>query len=180
MNQKLRKLTTAGLCLALCLVLPFLAGQVPEIGKRLSPMHIPVFLCAFLCGLPWGMLVGMIAPLLRSVLFQMPTFYPDAVCMAFELAAYGLVAAVLYRLLPRHRIWSLYLSLIGAMLAGRLVWGAVKWALLGLGDTKFTLEMFLAGAFINAVPGIILHLTVIPALVYALERAGFSAFPKGE
>ena len=27
MNDKLRKLTTAGLCLALCLVLPFVTGQ---------------------------------------------------------------------------------------------------------------------------------------------------------
>ena len=175
MNDKLRKLTTAGLCLALCLVMPFLTGQIPEIGKRLSPMHIPVFLCGFLCGAPWGALVGLIAPVLRSVLFHMPTLYPDAVCMMFELAVYGLVSGFLYRKLPRHKLWSLYVALIGAMIAGRLVWGAVKWLLLGLGGTTFTLKMFLAGAIVNAVPGIILHLALVPALVYALEKAGFSA-----
>lgn len=180
MKIDLRKLTMAGLCLALCLVLPFLTGQIPEIGKRLSPMHIPVFLCGFLCGAPWGALVGLIAPILRSVLFQMPALYPDAVCMMFELAVYGLVSGFLYRKLPRRRLWSLYVALIAAMIAGRLVWGAVKWLLLGLSGTAFTMEMFLAGAVINAVPGIILHLVLVPVLVLALERAGFIAEAKGE
>ena len=180
MKINLRKLTMAGLCLALCLVLPFLTGQIPEIGKRLSPMHIPVFLCGFLCGAPWGALVGLIAPILRSVLFQMPALYPDAVCMMFELAVYGLVSGFLYRKLPRRRLWSLYVALIAAMIAGRLVWGAVKWLLLGLSGTAFTMEMFLAGAVINAVPGIILHLVLVPVLVLALERAGFIAEAKGE
>ena len=179
MNNKIQKLTTAGLCLALCLALPFLTGQIPEIGKRLSPMHIPVFLCGFLCGPFWGMLVGLIAPVLRSVLFHMPVLYPDAVCMTFELAVYGLVSGYLYRKLPRHRIRSLYIALICAMIAGRLVWGAVKWFLLGLSGTAFTLKMFLAGAVINAVPGIILHLVLVPALVLALERAGVSSVEEG-
>ena len=180
MNNKLQKLTTAGLCLALCLALPFLTGQIPEIGKRLSPMHIPVFLCGFLCGPFWGVLVGLIAPVLRSVLFQMPALYPDAVCMMFELAVYGLLSGYLYRKLPHHRIGSLYIALIAAMISGRLVWGAVKWFLLGLSGTAFTLEMFLAGAVINAIPGIILHLVLVPALVLALERAGISSAEKGD
>lgn len=171
MNKKLKKLVCAAVCLALCMVLPLLIGQIPEIGKRLSPMHIPVFLCGFLCGWPWGLAVGAIAPLLRSVLFGMPALYPDAVCMAFELATYGAVSGILYRILPR-KPWSVYVALIAAMIAGRLVWGAVKWLLLGLSGTQFTLQMFLAGAVINAIPAIILHIVLVPLLVFALEKAG--------
>ncbi|MBQ6236574.1 MAG: ECF transporter S component [Clostridia bacterium] len=171
MNRNLKKLIYAALCLALCMVLPLLTGQIPEIGKRLSPMHIPVFLCGFLCGWPWGLAVGAIAPILRSFLFGMPALYPDAIVMSFELATYGAVADVLYRVLPR-KPWSVYVALIAAMLAGRLVWGLAKWALLGLNGTPFTLQMFLAGAFVNAVPGIILHIVLVPVIVLALNKAG--------
>ena len=171
MKKHLRKLVYAALCLALCMVLPLLTGQIPQIGKALSPMHIPVLLCGFLCGWPWGLAVGAIAPVLRSFLFGMPALYPDAVCMAFELATYGAVSGFLYRALPR-KAWSVYVALLAAMIAGRIVWGIVKWALLGLAGTAFTMEMFLAGALLNAIPGIILHIVLIPIIVLALEKAG--------
>ena len=58
------------------------------------------------------------------------------------------------------------------MVAGRIVWGIAKWALLGLAGTPFTMQLFLAGAFFNAIPGIILHIVLIPVLVMALEKAG--------
>ncbi len=171
MNKNLKRLVYAALCLALCMVLPLLTGQIPQIGRQLSPMHIPVFLCGFLCGWPWGLAVGAIAPLLRSVLFGMPPMYPEAVCMAFELATYGAVTGILYRILPR-KPWSVYVALIAAMLAGRVVWGIVRWALLGLAGTQFTMQMFLAGAVLNAIPGIILHIVLIPLIVLALNKAG--------
>ena len=169
MNRNLKKLIFAALCLALCMVLPFLTGQIPEIGKRLSPMHIPVLLCGFVCGWPWGLAVGAIAPLMRSVLFGMPAMGPDAISMAFELATYGAVSGILYRILPR-KPWSVYAALIIAMIAGRLVWGAAKWLLLG---PSFTPKVFLAGAVLNAIPGIILHIVLIPPIVLALNKAGF-------
>lgn len=171
MKQNLKKLVYAALCLALCMVLPLLTGQIPQIGKALSPMHIPVLLCGFLCGWPWGLAVGVIAPVLRSFIFGMPALYPDAVCMAFELATYGAVSGLLYRVLPR-KPWSVYAALLAAMVAGRLVWGLVKWLLLGLAGSAFTMEMFLAGALLNAIPGIILHIVLIPIVVLALEKAG--------
>ena len=171
MNRTLKKLVFAALCLALCMVLPLLTGQIPQIGKALSPMHIPVLLCGFLCGWPWGLAVGAIAPVLRSVLFGMPTLYPDAVCMTFELAAYGAVSGMLYRILPR-KPWSVYVALLAAMIVGRIVWGVVKWVLLGLAGSAFTMEMFLAGALLNAIPGIVLHIVLIPIVVLALEKAG--------
>ena len=82
------RLTYAALFLALAMVLPFLTGQIPEVGSMLCPMHIPVLLCGFVCGWPYGLTVGAISPLLRFVLFGMPPLYPKGLAMAFELAAY--------------------------------------------------------------------------------------------
>ena len=172
-SLQIRKLTYAALFLALALVLPFLTGQIPQIGSALSPMHIPVLLCGFLVGWPWGLAVGFIAPLLRSVIFGMPVMVPGAVAMAFELAVYGLGSGILYRLLPKKK-WSIYVTLIVAMLAGRVVWGIARLIIAGLSGNSFTWALFLAGAFTNAVPGIILHIILIPVIVMVLERAGLS------
>ncbi len=172
-SLQIRKLTYAALFLALALVLPFLTGQIPQIGSALSPMHIPVLLCGFLVGWPWGLAVGYIAPLLRSVIFGMPVMVPGAVAMAFELAVYGLVSGILYRLLPKKK-WSIYVTLIVAMLAGRVVWGIARLIIAGLSGNSFTWALFLAGAFTNAIPGIILHIVLIPVIVMVLERAGLS------
>ena len=170
MNDRTRKLTFSALYLAIALVLPFITGQIPEIGAMLSPMHIPVLLCGFVCGWPWGLAVGLIAPMLRSVLFGMPTMYPTAIAMTFELAVYGALTGILYQLLPR-KTWSVYAALILAMIGGRLVWGAAQYVLLLARGTAFTPELFLAGAVINAIPGIILHIVLIPVLVIVLEKA---------
>ena len=170
MDKKNRRLAYAALFLALALVLPFLTGQIPTIGKALSPMHIPVMLCGFLCGPLWGAAVGAVAPLLRSVLFGMPAMVPGGVAMTFELAAYGVLSGWLYRLLPR-KPWSIYVSLLVAMIGGRLVWGAARFALAGLSGSEFPFSAFLAGAVTGAIPGIVLHIVLIPLLVMGLERA---------
>ena len=115
-----KSLVTAAVCLALCLVLPFLTGQIPQIGSALSPMHIPVLLAGFLCGPWWAMAVGAVAPLLRFFLFHKPPLYPTGLAMCFELAAYGLVSGLLYRALPK-RVGNIYASLLAAMLAGLLL-----------------------------------------------------------
>ena len=169
-NARVLKLVYAALCLALCLVLPFLTGQIPTIGKALSPMHIPVLLCGFLCGWPWGLVVGAVAPLLRSLIFSMPKLWPTAVSMAFELAAYGFFTGLLYRKLPK-KIPYIYLTLVLSMLLGRVVWGVVQFSIAGLGHTSFPFSEFLAGAFVNAVPGIICHIVLIPLIVIAMRRA---------
>lgn len=167
----IRRLVFAAACLALCLVLPFLTGQIPQIGQALSPMHIPVFLAGFLCGPWWAALVGAAAPLLRYALFSMPPM-PNGIAMCFELLTYGLVSGLLYRLLPK-KAGYIYVSLIAAMLAGRAVWGAASAVVWGAAGRSFTWAAFLAGAFTTAVPGIILHIALIPVIVLALRRAGF-------
>jgi len=168
--ERNRRMIYSALYLAIALVLPFITGQIPEIGAMLSPMHIPVLLCGFVCGWQWGMAVGAIAPLLRSALFGMPPLYPTAVAMTFELAAYGALAGILYRLLPR-KTWSVYAALILAMIGGRIVWGAARYLLAGLSGSEFPLSAFFAGAVTGAIPGIILHIVLIPVLVMVLEKA---------
>ena len=173
MTERNRKLTYSALYLAIALVLPLLTGQIPEIGAMLSPMHIPVLLCGFTCGWQWGMAVGLIAPLLRSLLFGMPKLYPSAIAMTFELAAYGAIAGVLYKRLPK-KPWSVYATLLTAMVGGRLVWGAARYILAGLSGSEFPFSAFLAGAVLNAIPGIILHIVLIPVLVLVMEKAKLS------
>ncbi len=166
-----RKLVYSALLLALGLVLPFLTAQIPQIGSMLLPMHLPVLLCGFICGWPYGLLVGAITPLLRSMLFSMPPLYPTAVAMAFELAAYGLLAGLFYRMLPKKPVY-VYVSLILAMLGGRVVWGLVQMVLMSLVAQPFTWQVFMAGAFGNALPGIAVQLVLIPVIVLALRKAG--------
>ena len=172
-----KKITVAGMCLTLCMLLPFLTGQIPQIGNALSPMHIPVLLCGFVCGGGYGAFIGFIAPLLRSVLLNSPPLFPIATAMAFELAAYGLVSGILYRILSKKTI-NIYSSLIGAMLIGRLVWGVTRFIMAVLFDVEFTLNMFLSGAFIIAIPAIICHIILIPILVIVLKNAGFMSGEK--
>ncbi len=171
-NSAILRMAYAAVCLALCMVLPFLTGQIPQIGSALSPMHIPVLLAGFLCGPWWAAAVGAVAPLLRFALFGMPPIFPTGVAMCFELAGYGLVSGLLYRKLPKKAV-NVYVSLLTAMLAGRVVWGIVRVLLSGVAGEPFTWAAFMAGAFVNAVPGIIIHILLIPGIVIALRKAGF-------
>ena len=170
LHNRILNMVLSALFLALAYVLPFLTGQIPEIGAMLCPMHIPVLLCGFVCGWPWGAAVGFAAPLLRSMLTGgFPPMFPTAVCMAFELCTYGLLAGLLYRTLPRKKI-SIYLALLIAMVGGRLVWGGAMLVCTGIQGGAFGLSAFLAGALTNAVPGIVLQLILIPILVMLLEQ----------
>ncbi|MDK2902991.1 MAG: hypothetical protein PWQ93_910 [Clostridiales bacterium] len=165
-----KNLVLSGFFLALGLILPFLTAQIPSIGNRLLPMHIPVFLCGFVCGWPYGLIVGFIVPVFRSMLFGMPPMFPTAVAMAFELATYGCMSGLLYKLLPQKNAY-IFVSLIISMICGRIIWGIVSLFLYGLSGTAFTWELFIAGAFLNAIPGIIIQLIIIPIIIIALSRA---------
>ncbi|MCL2513188.1 MAG: ECF transporter S component [Oscillospiraceae bacterium] len=184
-NQKqiILKTVLSGLFLALCIVLPFITVNAPQLGSILLLMHIPVLLCGFVCGAPYGLAVGFIAPLLRSLLFQGPPMVPPmAPVMAFELAAYGFFCGLLYKLIKIKKPYNIYISLPASMLIGRAVWGVAMYfaanVFAGFKDA-FTLTAFIAGAFGTALPGIIIQLAIIPFLVVALEtvikKSGFKA-----
>ncbi len=169
-SNNLLKLVLSAMFLTLGLVLPFLTGQIKEIGSMLLPMHIPVMLCGLICGPQYGLIVGAVVPIMRSVLFGMPLMFPSAVSMAFELATYGFVVGYLFSHAKWKCIKSLYRCLIISMLCGRAVWGIVQCCLLGIGENGFTVAMFIAGAFLNAFPGIILQLILIPAVMLVLGK----------
>ena len=171
--MQIRRLTYSALYLAIAMVLPFVTGQVPEIGSMLLPMHIPVLLCGMLCGWKYGLTVGFIAPLLRSVTFGMPPMIPAAVSMTFELAVYGGMSGWLRQILPR-KAGFIYIALLVSMIAGRIAWGIVRLFLAGLAVSEFSWKLFIIGAISEAIPGIILQLVIIPVLVIAMEKAGLS------
>ena len=174
-RNSLFKMILAAFFLALAYVMPFVTGQIPEIGAMLCPLHIPVILCGFICSWPWGLAVGFIAPLLRSFMVGMPPLFPTAVCMAFELAAYGAVAGLMHKVLPKKKLY-IYVSLLIAMLAGRFVWGTAMFICLGVTGSAFTFAAFIAGAFTNAIPGILVQIVLIPVLVMALEHPKLMRF----
>ena len=168
-----RKIAFAGLFLALGLVLPFLTLQNPALGNMLLLMHLPVLLCGFVLGWPFGLVIGFITPLLRSLIFGMPPLYPVALAMAFELAAYGLATGLLYRLLPR-KTPMIYVNLVISMISGRIIWGLATMVLLGIKGQALTWTMFATAAWVNAIPGIILQIILIPLLVIAFQKAGLT------
>lgn len=175
-NKKLQNLVLSAMFLGLGLVLPFFTGQIPQIGNMLLPMHLPVILCGFICGWKYGLVVGAITPVLRSAVFGMPPMYPTAIAMAFELAAYGFLVGFLFKNARWQCLKSLYRCLIISMLGGRVVWGIVMTVILGLGENGFTLTAFLTGAFLNAIPGIIVQLILVPAIMLALNKTHLVPF----
>ncbi len=190
-----KNLALSALFLTLALLLPFLTGQIPSIGSALLPMHIPVLVAGYVCGYRHAAVVGLIAPVLRSLIFTMPKLFPTAVAMSFELATYGLLIGIMYAAFSGYigeksfillkinklfnRIFSVninryiatYISLIVAMIGGRVVWGFVSLILLGVDGGEFTIAIFFQGAFLGAIPGILLQLILIPTLILGLERA---------
>jgi thiamine transporter ThiT len=168
-HNKILKMVLAAFFLALAYVMPFLTGQIPEIGSMLCPMHLPILLCGFICGPVWGGVIGIVAPLFRSLTLGMPPLFPTALCMSFELAAYGAVAGVMHRILPRKKPY-IYFSLLTAMIIGRLVWGTVMFISIAANGGSFTFSAFIAGAITNAVPGIIAQIILVPILVMLSEN----------
>lgn len=169
-NFSVKRLVLAALLVAIGMVLPFLTGQIAEFGRLLSPLHIPALLAGFICGWPFGLLVGLVTPLLRSLVFGMPPLVPVALAMAFECAAYGFVTGMLYEKLPKKPL-HVYVALIAAMLVGRVVGGLVSIPLMSLRGIPFGLQIFFTNYFVGTWLGIIVHIALIPPIVFALEQA---------
>lgn len=180
MKKTIKTMILSAMFLALGMVLPFLTGQVPQIGSMLLPMHIPVLLCGLICGWQYGGVVGFILPLLRFAVFGMPPIYPTGIAMTFELAAYGILSGFFFSHARWQCVISLYRCLIITMIGGRIVWGIVRVLISGVSGSAFTWQLFMAGAFINAVPGIIAQLVLIPAIMVALNKAGIVKFYKAQ
>jgi len=162
-----RKLTYGGLFVALALVLPSMFHMV-GMGQVFLPMHIPVLLAGFVCGPIVGMLVGMVSPVLSALLTGMPPLTPPtAQAMVIELGLYGLLTGLLFEKL---RLGA-YVSLIGAMFAGRVIYGAIAWAILPMfGFPKVPLWAPLVGAVGKSLPGVIVQIVCIPPVLSLVKR----------
>ena len=166
----IKKLTVSGLCVALCVVLPIVFHLIPDGGSLFSPMHIPVLLCGLSCGPVWGLACGIVGPALSSFITGMPNaaYLPP---MMVELAFYGLVCGLMLRLVHTGKLGGdLYISLVTAMIIGRVAAGLAKGFIFARG--AFTIGMWATGYFVGSLPGIIAHLIIVPALYFALMKAG--------
>lgn len=170
---EIRSIVYAAVCLALCLVLPMLTGNIPAIGKSFAPIQFPVFLCGFIAGPVWGGVVGLLAPLLRSVLFSAPALYPQAIRMAAELFTYGVTAGLFYRYLPKKPV-GIFTSLVCAQLFGRIAWGIAQYCISVVDpENTFYLEMVVTGTISSSLYGIVIQLVLIPPIVYAMQKARY-------
>lgn len=166
---KTKQLIYAALCIAIGVALPQTLHAVPNAGSIFLPMHIPVLICGLICGWPLGLACGILTPLISSLITGMPpmAYLPG---MLIELAVYGLsTGLVLKHVSTGKTIADLYIALICAMIAGRLVYGVVNALIFMAGKYSFTL--WLTGAFVTALPGIVIQFVLIPLVVIAMEKA---------
>lgn len=111
---------------------------------------------------------GILTPFISSVTTGMPPamILPQ---MMVELAVYGLVTGLCASYIPvKNEMTKLYMSLIIAMLAGRIVNGLVNTCILS--TQGYTLSVFMSASFITCLPGIVIQLIVIPVLVRILNK----------
>lgn len=174
-----KRIVLAAVCVALCVVVPMAFHAIPNAGTIFLPMHLPVLLCGMLCGWPFGFLCGLLGPLLSSLTTGMP---PAAMLpsMMVECAVYGAVAGILMRYVRTGKLTlDLYISLVPAMLAGRIVSGIAKALIFAPGTT---LSAWATVSFVTGLPGIAIQLVLIPVLLLALTKARLipQRYPKGE
>jgi len=165
-----KKITTCSICVALCYALP-LAFHALALGSVFSPMHLPVFLCGLICGWQYGLICGVAGPVISSLLSGMPPA-SQLFHMIPELCVYGAVCGMLMRFIRTKRLYAdLYLSLIPAMLIGRVVAGVVRAVVYLSSAQGYSVAIWAASYFVESAPAIMMHLAVIPSLIIVLMRA---------
>lgn len=168
--SSVKKVCICSVCTALCYVLP-LAFHALGLGFVFSPMHLPVLLCGLLCGWPYGAFCGVAGPVLSSVLSTMPS-PAQLVHMVPELCVYGLAAGIGMKLIRTGKtVPDIYLSLLPAMLLGRMVGGAVQAVFYFSTARSYSAALWVSSYVVGTLPGAVLQLLVLPALVLVLTRA---------
>ena len=155
--------------MALCVVLPQAFHAIPNAGSVYLPMHIPVILCGLLCGWQYGLLCGLAGPALSTLFTGMPpvAYLPP---MLVECAVYGLVSGLMMLLIRTKKVYvDLYVSLLIAMLSGRIVAGLARALIFARGNT--TMATWTTSYFVTSLPGIIIQIVLIPTIVFALMNA---------
>lgn len=162
-----KKLVFTAACAALCLVLPMAFHTVPNAGSIFLPMHIPVLLCGLICGWPYGLVCGLIGPAISSLTGMPPLAVLPS--MMVECAAYGAVTGLMMKFVrTKHPTVDLYISMVTAMVLGRVIAGLVKALILAPGTPAFA---WVTTSLVTGIPGIAIQLIVMPAIVFALTKA---------
>ncbi len=169
LKQKSQRITVCGMLIAVGIILPFATAHGLGLkGNILLPMHIPVFLIGFLCGPVYGGICGAVIPVLNSILTGMPAFYPNLPCMIGELMVYGALGGILYGHTPlRNFKLGIYPAMLIAMICGRLMYGAIFYLLM-IADTDIG-TYSIAASVIIGLPGIVVQLLLVPAVVIAVR-----------
>lgn len=158
LQSRVHQLTFTSIALTSGFILPMIFHLLGmQAGMVFLPMHIPTLICGLICGPFYGFLTGLLSPLISTILSGMPIMYPNGFVMMIELAIYGLVCGYLIRYV------NVVFSLLGAMIIGRIVSGFLWTIVFHLMDKPYTISMFIKGAFLIAIPGIIIQLCIIPA-----------------
>lgn len=163
--NKTKEIVLSGLLLASGIILPMIFHMFSLTGPIALPMHIPVLIGGFLLSPPIALLLGITTPIISGLLTGMPVMFPMAIIMALELGIYGLTAS----LAARKFKLSIFPALIISMIAGRIAAGLTVALLVQLFGLKMNPLIFIQGAIITGIPGIIIQLIFIPALIHAIK-----------
>jgi len=167
-RNSVKNMTLTAVCIALCVVLPIAFHSIPDAGSVFLPMHIPVLICGMICGWPYGFVCGLMGPLLSSALTGMP---PIAMlpAMMLECGVYGMVSGIMLKLVHTKSTYGdLYIALVVAMLAGRVMSGIAKALIFMPG---MALSAWITASFVTALPGILIQLVFLPSVVMTLMKA---------
>ena len=163
-----KKLVFSAACVALCLVLPMAFHAIPNAGQIFLPMHIPVLLCGLICGWPYGGVCGLLGPLVSSLVTGMP---PAAMLpgMMVECFVYGFASGLLMKYIrTKYATLDLYISMVCAMVLGRLVYGFANALVFNPGVSAFA---WVTTSLVKGIPGIVIQLILMPTVVFALTKA---------
>ena len=166
--SQVKKMMVTALLMACGVVLPMMLHSIPNAGRVLLPMHIPVLLCGLTCGGLYGLVCGLFTPLLSFIMTSMPAagYLP---AMMVELAVYGLVSGVLMDKVQSVKgTKKVLVCLVMAMLAGRIVYGLMNALVLRAG--QYSMTMWISASFITAAPGIVIQLILIPLIMKLLRK----------
>ena len=180
-HSRVKQLCISALMVALCVILPLVFHAI-GLGGAFSPMHLPVLLCGLLCG-PWyGLACGVLGPVISNLITGMPAA-AKLVSMIPELAVYGFGCGLLMQLIhTKKTLLDIFLSMIPAILLGRIIGGAVKAAVLISEAKGYSVAAWATAYFAETIPGTILQLVLLPVLYFALMKAKVipQRYPKGE
>jgi len=172
MRIRTKDLVMASVLLAIGILLPLIIHISGINGAIFLPMHIPVLIAGLIVGSPLGFIIGILSPIVNNLLTGMPPI-PILWIMIVELAIYGLLSGYLYRRIKMSLLPSLILSMIIGRIGAALTLLALG---MGFGLSVPPMNIYIKGITLTALPGIIIQIILIPAIIRAYEKSQDSSY----